>query len=117
MNDELSQRESDILRAAVEAFIASAEPVASAHLKSRCRLQASPATIRNVMAEMERRGLNVTDAVRRRMHESLWYAVAKARRRGLRRLPAELAPFVDPPAPKPPREAIGRRATQITRIS
>jgi hypothetical protein len=48
------------------------------------------------LREMERRGLNVTDAVRRRMHESLAYAVAKARRRGLKRVPAELVPFERP---------------------
>jgi hypothetical protein len=43
--------------------------------------------------EMRRRGLNVTPAVERRMAESLQYAVAKARRRGMKRLPAELAAF------------------------
>jgi len=45
------------------------------------------------LAEMERRELNVTDAVRRRMHESLQYAVAKALRRGMKRLPPELLPY------------------------
>lgn len=46
--------------------------------------------------------LNVTDAVLRRMHESLHYAVAKARRRGLRSLPPELLPYTHPPAkPRP----------------
>lgn len=48
------------------------------------------------LAEMERRGLNVTPAVRKRMHDSLRYAVDKAQRRGLKRLPAELAPFTRP---------------------
>lgn len=47
---------------------------------------------------MDAKGLNVTDAVRRRMAESLHYAVEKARRRGLRAIPAPLLPFVDPPA-------------------
>ena len=42
------------------------------------------------LGEMERRGLNVTDAVRRRMRESLQYAVDKARRRGLKHVPEEL---------------------------
>lgn len=46
--------------------------------------------------EMERRGIDVTDGVRYRMHQSLAYAVAKARRRGLRSLPAELEPFRNP---------------------
>ncbi len=43
---------------------------------------------------MRIRGFNVTPAVERRMAESLRYAVDKARRRGLRDLPAELCPFV-----------------------
>lgn len=55
------------------------------------------------LREMERRGLNVTDSVRRRMHESLHYAVLKAARRGLRRLPPELEPFLTPPPPRPRR--------------
>ncbi len=42
------------------------------------------------IAEMERRGLNVTDAVRKRMRDSLIYAVDKAKRRGLKVVPAEL---------------------------
>jgi len=48
------------------------------------------------LAKMEELGLNVTEAVRRRMHDSLHYAIGKARRRGLRQLPAELEPFVKP---------------------
>lgn len=46
---------------------------------------------------MEAHGLNVTEQVRYRMHLSLWYAVAKARRRGLRVVPAELEPFTERP--------------------
>ncbi|MFZ9690908.1 MAG: hypothetical protein ACO3EP_02620 [Phycisphaerales bacterium] len=42
---------------------------------------------------MEAAGIPVAESVTRRMHASLRYAVAKAERRGLRRLPAELAPF------------------------
>jgi hypothetical protein len=42
---------------------------------------------------MEAEGLNVTDRVRARMHDSLRYAVAKARRRGLKRIPPELAEY------------------------
>lgn len=49
------------------------------------------------IAEMERRGLNVTDGVRRRMHASLHYAVAKANRRGLKEIPQELEAFTTPP--------------------
>ncbi len=50
---------------------------------------------------LDHAGIQVTDRVRRRMHESLRYAVAKARRRGLRRLPAELEPFQRPWKPAP----------------
>lgn len=53
------------------------------------------------LAQMEAHGLNITDAVRRRMHESLWYAVEKAKRRGLREVPVELAAFTE----RPPRRA------------
>ncbi len=42
---------------------------------------------------MEEHGLNVTDRVRMRMEKSLKYAVRKAKRRGLRELPPELAPY------------------------
>ncbi|USN98907.1 MAG: hypothetical protein H6810_12260 [Phycisphaeraceae bacterium] len=44
---------------------------------------------------MHELGLNVTDRVHTRMRESLQYAVAKARRRGLKRIPSELLPFLD----------------------
>lgn len=54
------------------------------------------------LAEMERRGLAITDRVRDRMHRSLHYAIGKAQRRGLRALPAELLPFA---------EALPRRRT------
>ncbi len=47
---------------------------------------------------MRERGFNVTEAVEKRMAESLHYAVAKARRRGLRKLPPELAPYAARPA-------------------
>ena len=45
------------------------------------------------LAEMERLGLNITESVRRRVQRSLKYAVGKARRRGLRALPPELASY------------------------
>lgn len=47
------------------------------------------------LEEMERQGLNVTDRVHARVRESLRYAVWKARRRGLKRIPAELLPYLD----------------------
>ena len=46
------------------------------------------------LQEMRDRGFNVTPAVERRVSESLRYAVAKARRRGLRRVPEELAAYL-----------------------
>jgi hypothetical protein len=51
------------------------------------------------IAAMEEHGLNITDAVRRRMHRSLHYAVSKATRRGLKSLPPELVPYLQD-APK-----------------
>ena len=42
---------------------------------------------------MRARGLNVTAAVQRRVDESLRYALDKARRRGLKRVPPELARY------------------------
>ncbi len=45
--------------------------------------------------ELEARGFTVTDRVRTRMQKSLRYAVAKARRRGLREVPEELRPHWD----------------------
>ncbi|MFK7882980.1 MAG: hypothetical protein AB8F26_02200 [Phycisphaerales bacterium] len=42
--------------------------------------------------------LNVTQRVLDRMHDSLHYAIEKARRRGLKRLPQELIPYVEPRA-------------------
>ncbi len=45
---------------------------------------------------MHELGLNVTDRVHERMHDSLNYAIEKAVRRGLKKLPAELIPYVEP---------------------
>lgn len=47
---------------------------------------------------MEAHGLNITDAVRLRMHRSLWYAVEKAKRRGIKSIPEELTPFLERPS-------------------
>lgn len=54
------------------------------------------------LERMQEEGLNITDAVRRRVHASLHYAVAKARRRGLHHLPDELRPYTQPPPPARP---------------
>lgn len=52
-------------------------------------------------------GFNVTETVRRRRDEALHYAIEKARRRGLRRLPIELEPFLArPDRARPPLPAL-----------
>lgn len=48
------------------------------------------------VTEMQKRGVPVTDRVKRRMDRSLRYAVAKASRRGLRSLPPELHTYATP---------------------
>lgn len=55
------------------------------------------------LQQMEAHGLNITDAVRYRMHASLHYAVAKALRRGIKDLPPELAPYMTRPPRRPKR--------------
>ncbi len=45
------------------------------------------------LSEMERLGVSVTPRVHKRVKDSLKYAVAKARRRGLRRVPPELVAY------------------------
>ncbi len=49
------------------------------------------------LGQMRSRGFNVTDAVNRRMTESVHYAIEKARRRGLREIPRELEAYVGAP--------------------
>ncbi|MFG0258067.1 MAG: hypothetical protein ACF8GE_09220 [Phycisphaerales bacterium JB043] len=51
---------------------------------------------------MEAHSMNITPSVRRRVHESLYYAIHKARRRGIKRLPPELHPYATPPMPHAP---------------
>lgn len=60
---------------------------------------------RFALAAMHEHGLNITDQVRYRMHQSLWYAVSKAKRRGIRKIPDELLPFQER-APKPKRSRV-----------
>lgn len=49
------------------------------------------------LEQMQALGLNITGGVRLRMHRSLWYAVEKAKRRGIKEIPAELTPFIEKP--------------------
>jgi hypothetical protein len=51
---------------------------------------------RFAIEHMESLGLNITENVQRRMHNSLRYAVNKARRRGIKEIPAELLPYERP---------------------
>lgn len=57
MRDDLSDREREILHHVVECYLASGEPVASAQVAQRLTSGLSAATVRNVMAELERKGL------------------------------------------------------------
>jgi len=53
---DLTEREQLILKATVEDYIAVNKPIASFYLKSKHRFQWSPATIRNTLASLERKG-------------------------------------------------------------
>ena len=54
--EQLSQRERLILQAVVHAYITTAEPVGSRAIVRRFDLDVSPATVRNVMADLEEAG-------------------------------------------------------------
>lgn len=54
---KLTDREREILTAVVQQFVLTANPVGSRQLSRRTALNLSPATIRNVMADLEERGL------------------------------------------------------------
>lgn len=53
---ELDERAQDVLRAVVQEFIQSGEPVGSNQLTRRGEFEVSPATMRNVLAELEELG-------------------------------------------------------------
>jgi len=54
--NELNRRQKNILRAIIGEFISSATPVGSKSLKISKNIKVSPATIRNVMKDLEERG-------------------------------------------------------------
>jgi len=54
---DLSERPREVFRHLVEAFLASGEPVGSRTLSQRLPINLSPASIRNVMADLEAMGL------------------------------------------------------------
>ncbi len=57
MITELNERSREILRCIVESYVETGEPVGSRTLSKRFSLALSPATIRNVMADLEETGL------------------------------------------------------------
>ena len=57
MADQLSERSQNILEAIVEDYISTAEPVGSRAISRRHSFNLSPATVRNVMADLEDMGL------------------------------------------------------------
>lgn len=56
MSDTLTERQKDVLKYIIQSFILTATPVGSRHLSKRTKLGLSPATIRNVMADLEEQG-------------------------------------------------------------
>ena len=57
MITELSERSREIFRRIVEAYLETGEPIGSRTLARRLTMALSPATIRNVMADLEESGL------------------------------------------------------------
>jgi len=57
MISELNERSREVLRAIVESYVETGEPVGSRTLSKRFSMELSPATIRNVMADLEDSGL------------------------------------------------------------
>lgn len=57
MTDELDDRARDVLRAVVQEFITSGEPVGSQQLTRRGEFEVSPATMRSVLSELEAQGM------------------------------------------------------------
>jgi hypothetical protein len=66
---------------------------------------------------MEAEGLDVTEAVRHRMAVSLWYAVRKAAKRGIKSLPPELHPFIERPAKPAKAKAGSPRAGRASTVA
>lgn len=56
MAEDLDDRARDVLRAVVQEFISSGEPVGSQQLTRRGEFEVSPATMRNVLSELEAQG-------------------------------------------------------------
>lgn len=57
MSTDLNQRSREVLRLVVEAYVETGEPIGSRSLSRKLGMSLSPATIRNVMADLEESGL------------------------------------------------------------
>ena len=57
MISELNQRSRDIFRTIVDAYVETGEPIGSRTISRRLGISLSPATIRNVMTDLEDLGL------------------------------------------------------------
>jgi len=55
-NDELNERERNILRYIIQQFISTASPVGSRNITKKYQLGFSPATVRNIMSDLEDSG-------------------------------------------------------------
>jgi heat-inducible transcriptional repressor len=55
-NAELNERERDILRSVIKSYISEGRPVGSRFVSKKSRSDLSPATIRNIMADLEEAG-------------------------------------------------------------
>src|SRR6185503_3642349 len=56
MADDLGEREREVLRAVIQEYIASGEPVGSSQLARKSEFEVSSATVRNVMGDLEALG-------------------------------------------------------------
>ncbi len=56
LNEELNERERNILRYVIQQFILTASPVGSRNITRKYELGISPATVRNIMADLEESG-------------------------------------------------------------
>jgi heat-inducible transcriptional repressor len=56
MAEELDERAKEVLKAVVQEFISKGDPVGSSHLTKRGDFEVSPATMRNVLGELEELG-------------------------------------------------------------
>src|SRR3972149_6819657 len=56
LNEELNEREKNILRFIIQQFILTASPVGSRNITKKYDIGVSPATVRNIMSDLEESG-------------------------------------------------------------